>query len=101
VTTDINLFMGIIGLCSIASVFGLWKKIPFLMLVGGAVITFMAILPIDVSNGSRVESITESGNDNIINWEDDPAQLDVYPKIFFGLLGSMFMLAGALVWKED
>jgi hypothetical protein len=99
-TTDINIFLPILSLSIILGVIGIWQKIPILMLIGGAIIAFMGVT-IDLTNGSRVESIDTTTDINTVNWENDPVDVDVYPKIFVGLLGSMFMIAGALIWKFE
>lgn len=99
--TDINIFLPIITLCIMLGVIGIWKKVPFLMLVGGVIIGMLAVLPLDLVNGVRVESIDTTDDINEVNWEDDPIQIDVYPKIFIGLLGGMFLLGGALIWKNE
>ena len=96
---EINLFVSFIGLCMIAGVVGIIIRMPFLMLVGGAMIAFLCIIPLDFVQGSRVESIEEIGNEHFITWQDEPVQFDTYPKILFGVLGSIFMLAGGLMWK--
>lgn len=99
--TDINIFLPIITLSVILGVVGIWKQMPFLMLVGGALIAMLAVLPLDLINGSRVESIDTSTDTNTVTWQDDPIQIDTYPRIFLGMLGSMFLLGGALIWKNN
>lgn len=99
-TTDINIFLPILSLSIILGVIGIWQKIPILMLIGGAIIAFMGI-NLDLTNGSRVASIDTSTDTNIVTWENDPIEVDIYPKIFVSLLGSMFMIAGALIWKFE
>lgn len=99
-TTDINIFLPILSMSIVLGVIGIWQKIPILMLIGGAIICFMGIT-IDLNNGSRVASIDTSTDPNTVNYEEDPVEVDVYPKIFVGLLGSMFMIAGALIWKFE
>lgn len=99
--TDINIFLPLITLSIMLGVIGIWKQIPFLMLVGGAIISMLAVLPLELVNGVRVESIDTTTDINTVTWQDDPIQIDVYPRIFLGLLGSMFLLGGALIWNKE
>jgi len=98
---DITIFLSFISFCIILGIIGMWKKIPFLMLIGGVLITSLIILPIDFRDGTRIESLDTTTDIIIPTYEDDPVTFDVYPKIFFGIMGSMFMIAGALIWKEE
>lgn len=99
--TDINIFLPLITFSIMLGVIGIWKHIPFLMFIGGGLITMLAVLPLDLINGSRVESIDTSTDTNTVTWQDDPIEVDTYPKIFLAILGSMFMIGGALIWKSE
>lgn len=96
---EISLFLSFIGFSIIMGIVGIWIRIPMLMLVGGAMITFLSVIPLDFNDGSRVSNITESGSTNIVQWENEPVVFDVYPKILFAVMGSIFMLGGAMMWK--
>ena len=97
---DITIFLSFISFCIILGIVGMWKRIPFLMLIGGALIASLTILPIDFRDGTRISEIDTTTDIVTTEYEDDPVVFDVYPKIFFGIMGSMFMMAGALTWKD-
>lgn len=99
--TDINLILSLFAFCVMLGVIGIWKKIPLLMLIGGALIAFIAVLPMDLTNGTRIETLDTTTDIIVPTYEDEPVNLDIYPKIFFGILGSMFMIAGALIWYQE
>jgi len=99
--TDISLFLSFIAFSVLLGIVGIWTRIYFLMLIGGALITFLAILPMDFVNGTRIDELDTTTDIIIPSYEDDPVQIDIYPKIFFGLMGSMFMIGGALAWRTD
>lgn len=101
---DINIFMSFFGLAVILGVIGIWKKIPLTLFIGGALVTFLSITPVGeggFTDGNRIESIDTVGDTSIINWEPDPIGVDTWTLIFFAVLGAMFMLAGAVIWKQE
>lgn len=71
------------------------------MMIGGAIIAFLAVIPMDFTQGTRVSELETVGNNTSVTWEQEPVEIEIYPKIFLGILGSMFMMAGALVWKYE
>lgn len=97
---DITIFLSLVSFCILLGIIGIWKKIPFLMLIGGAMIAFLTIIPMDFRDGSRIETLDTTTDIIVPTYEDEPVEFDIYPKIFFALMGSMFMLGGALIWKN-
>jgi len=85
----------------ILGVVGIWSRVYFLTIIAGSLIAFLAIIPMDLVNGTRIEELDTTTDIITTEYEDDPVQIDIYPKIFFGLLGSMFMIGGSLSWKAD
>jgi hypothetical protein len=93
-----EIIMGIFALTFTLSIIGVWKKIPVAMFIGGALITFVFLL---------TDSITALGDTNTCvstlpdttTCTQSPYELDVWIKIIFMLLGSVFMIGGALIWK--
>lgn len=92
-----EILMGLFALCFTLSVIGVWKKIPISMFIAGAIITFVFIL---------TDSITALGDTQICTTEIatttctlEPYELDVWVKILFAMLGGVFMIVGALIWK--
>lgn len=98
---DISIFLSFVSFCIILGIIGMWKRMPILMLIGGAMIAFLMVIPMDFRDGSRIESLNTTTDIIIPTYQDQPVEFDVYPKIFFGIMGSMFMIAGALVWKFE
>lgn len=74
-----------------------------MLMIGGALVTFLGIQPPQegFTDGNRIESITEVGDEFVINWETNPLEIDTWTLIFFAVLGSMFMISGAVIWKQE
>jgi hypothetical protein len=98
---DITVYLSIIMFCIILGVVGLWTRIYFLMIIGGVIMTFLAVIPMDFVDGSRIETLDTTTDIIVPTYEDDPVQVDIYPKILLGIVGSMFMIGGALAWRTD
>ena len=90
--------MGFIAITIALSVVGIWKRIPLLMFIGGALITYMAIFTDSVTALGDTQTCTTAIATTTCIFEGfDFTQPDI--KIMFGILGSMVMIGGALIWK--
>jgi hypothetical protein len=98
---DVTIYLSIVFVCIILGVVGIWTRIYFLMLVGGAIMAFLSVIPMDLVNGTRIETLNTTTDIIVPTYEDEPVQVDVYPKILLGIMGSMFMIGGGLAWKAD
>lgn len=47
----VEIFLSLIAFCFATAVIGIWKRIPFLMLIGGAIIAFSAIITDNITMG--------------------------------------------------
>lgn len=56
----IELFLSLIAFCFATAVIGIWKRIPFLMLIGGAIIAFTAV----ITDNIMLESFVSGNTDN-------------------------------------
>lgn len=95
-----EMLIGFFFLTVVLAIIGLLKKAPYLMFIGGAMLTFLFILTDSVTAlGGSQTCITTSPNTTTCTFE--PYTLDAWVKILFCLLGSLFMIAGALIWKTE
>jgi hypothetical protein len=92
-----ELIMALFSLTFVLAIIGVWKKIPLAMFVGGALITFTFILTDSITALGDTQTCTTEIATTTCTFE--PYVLDVWIKILFMLLGSVFMIAGALIWK--
>jgi len=97
----IEIFLSFMGLSFAMGVIGLWQKIPLVLLIAGAIITFWAITTDNIILGKIPITSTSSGSITTYAFIDNIFEFTQYPKILFGLIGSVVMLAGALTWKKQ
>lgn len=92
-----EILMGFFLFTISTAIIGVWKKIPMLMFIGGAILTFLFILTDDITALGDTQECTTAIATTTCTF--DPYILDPWVKILFMLLGSIFMIGGALVWK--
>lgn len=81
------------------SIIGVWKQIPLMMFIGGAIITFLIVITDNIIMGIMPDTSSVSGSTTTYTLVNDLYPLDQWVKILFALMGSVFMLGGALIWK--
>ncbi|SRR6266508_960799 len=96
----IELFLGFIVLSFGMGVIGLWQKIPLLMLISGAMITFWALETDVVIMGKIPITSSVSGSTTTYAFIDNTFVFTQYPKILLGLIGSIVMFSGGLEWQK-
>lgn len=92
----IILFLSIIVFCFAMSVIGIWRKIPMMMFIGGALIAFIAVMTDSIDFGSTLEVVVDS---TVYSADPESIPFTEYPKILFALIGSVTMIGGGLIWK--
>lgn len=92
-----EMLMGVFILTISMAVIGVWKKIPIAMSIGGAILTVIFILTDSIPALGDTQTCTTELQTTTCEFE--PYVLDVWVRIFFMLLGSIFMIMGALVWQ--
>lgn len=92
--------LGLVFLFTITlSVIGAWKKIPFAMVIGGILITFIFILTDSITAlGDTNTCVTDIAQDTT-TCTVSPYVLDMWVRIVFMLFGTILMIGGALTWK--
>lgn len=92
--------LGLIFAFTIAlSAIGAWKKIPFAMVIAGALITFIFILTDSITALGDTQTC-ETTLPSTTTCTFAPHVLDMWVKIVFMLFGTVMMIGGALMWKE-
>lgn len=94
-----EIIIAIFTLTIALSVIGIWKKIPLAMFIGGALLTFVFILTDSITALGDSQTCETDVSQNSTTCTAQPYVLDTWIKIIFALLGSVFMITGALVWK--
>lgn len=90
--------LGLVFFFTIAlSVIGAWKKIPFAMVIAGALITFIFILTEGITSLGDTQTCTTASA--ITTCTFAPYTLDMWVRIVFMLFGTIIMIGGALTWK--
>lgn len=92
-----EIFIGLFATMVSLSVIGIWKQIPLMMFVGGALITFVIILTDSMPALGDSQTCTTAIATTTCTQE--PYILDPWIKIIFAIFGSLFMIGGALIWK--
>lgn len=91
--------LGLFFVSNIAiSIIGIWKKIPLMMFIGGALITFIFILTDSITSLGDTQTCTTTLPSST-SCTFQPYDLDPWVKIIFMLFGVLFMIGGALIWK--
>jgi len=99
----IEIFLPFIALSLVLAIIGFMSKTKnySLLLIGGAMITFWALITDTIILGKIPITSTVSGSVTTYAFIDNTFEFTQWPKIFFGLVGSIIMLAGGLAWKDD
>jgi hypothetical protein len=99
----IEIFLPFIGLAfAIAVIAFLPKnKQPFLLMLSGFMIAFWAVITDTIILGKIPDTSTVSGSVTTYAFIDNTFDFTQYPKILFGLIGSLLFLSGVFVWKEQ
>lgn len=96
----IEIFLSFIAFSLVTGIIGLWKRTPLMLFIAGAMITFWAIITDNIILGKIPESSIVSGLTTTYTFIDNPFEFTQWHKIFFALIGSVIMIAGALIWKQ-
>lgn len=97
----IEVFLPLIALSLSMGVLGMWKKIPFVLLISGAIITFIAIDTTSISLGKIPEKSVTTGLTTTYTFIDNTFEFTQWHKIFISLIGSIIMFIGAFQFKES
>lgn len=81
------------------SIIGVWKQIPLMMFIGGALITFLIVITDNIIMGSIPDFSVDAGATTTYTMQNNLYALDQWVKIIFAVMGSVFMIGGALIWK--
>lgn len=87
----------IIVLSFALSIIGAWKKIPFTMVIGGALMTFIFIMTDSITALGDTQTCTTASATTTCTFQ--PYVLDMWAKIIMMLVGTILMIGGALIWK--
>lgn len=106
VSIPFELFVSTIGLSLAVGLIGLTgrsKNIPLMLMMAGAFITFLAIITDEIKMGNIPVSSTFNNATNTTTYvfADDNFTFTAWHKITISLLGSITMIAGALIWKQE
>ena len=96
----IELFLGFIGLSFGVGIIGLWQKIPLALLLSGAMLMFWAVITDIIIMGKIPITSTVSGSVTTYAFIDNTFEFTQYPKILFGIIGSVLSIAGGLQWNN-
>lgn len=92
-----EILIGIFTLTIALALIGVWKKVPFAMFIGGALLVFIFLLTEEITALGDTQTCTTVSASTTCEFE--PYVLDVWVKLIFMILGSIFMITGALIWK--
>ena len=101
----LEIFLSFIGLSIATGLMGLLsnlkQKIPLTLFIAGSMITFLAVITDNIIMGKIPESSTTVGSTTTYVMVDNPYEFTQWVKILFALTGSMIMMLGALIWKQE
>jgi len=95
----VELFLGGIVVSIALAIFGFIRQpqIPAMLVFAGIFIFFIAIVTTGVIMGKIPTTSVESGSTVTYTFTDNVFEFTELPKTFFGLIGVIFMLCGALM----
>jgi hypothetical protein len=98
----IEIFLPFIAIAFSMSVIAFLPKTkqPFLLMLAGFMIAFWAIITDEITLGKIPLTSTVSGSVTTYAFTDNNFEFTQYPKILFGLIGSVLFLSGVFVWNE-
>jgi len=82
------------------SLIGIIKKAPVAMFISGAMLAFLFLLVDNVTSLGATQTCTTT-LPSTTSCTFSPYPLDAWVKILFCLLGSVFMIVGAVIWKGN
>lgn len=99
--TPIEIIYTIFALAFALMFIGIWKKIPFAMVISGVLITFLFIITDSITAlGDTNTCVTDIAQDTT-TCTMSPYVLDMWIKILGMLLGNIFIMGGTLIWKAS
>jgi hypothetical protein len=96
----VELIYALIAISMPFSFIGVIKKAPVAMFLSGAMITFVFLLTDGITSLGDTQTCTTT-LPNVTTCELASYPLDIWVKIIFMLIGSSFMLVGAVIWKGN
>jgi len=101
--TNFVIFMSFIALSMFLISIGFIRslKMPFLIMIGGALIAFWGIMTDTLIMDREIKSIDTSTTLITVTYIDHTVAFEGWTKILFGLTGGIINIAGAVIWKQQ